>query len=110
MISFFKDKKIINRLFARFAQKLKRTIKNFLRFLLRSKRLLRFGRWLLQKTPRTRAALLGMAGLTTPYVPYKTALMGKKSEMADLLPDTAFKIYEVLSRLYAAKANQTKQL
>jgi hypothetical protein len=97
----------LSTLTTRLAQKAKQVIKNLLRFLLRYKRLLRFGGWLLKKDPRTRARFLELAGLTTPYIPQKSIGILKNSEIAKLLPETARTIYESLLELYAAKTQQT---
>jgi glycosyltransferase involved in cell wall biosynthesis len=55
-------------------------VKSILRFPLRYKWLVRFGQWVLKKQPRLAARLLGMADLTTPYMPPQPLIARNKKQ------------------------------
>jgi len=59
-------------------------LKNLLRFLLRYKWLLRFGQWVLRRHPQMSSRLLGLADLTTPYVPARPLIAKKRKISLDI--------------------------
>ena len=65
------------------AKKRRQPLKRILRFFLRYPWLLKFGQWLLKKQPKISARLLGMAELSTPYVPPSALRIRNKTAAPD---------------------------
>ena len=68
-------------------KKTNQIVKGTLRFLLRYRWLLGFGQWVLKRNPKLASRLLGLADLTTPYVPPKPLRTGKKLKANNRLID-----------------------
>jgi glycosyltransferase involved in cell wall biosynthesis len=75
-------------------------LKTILRFLLRYRWLFKFGQWLLKRNPDLSTRLLGMADLTTPFVPVQPLRIDPRREALDRLSEESHDTFDLIKEAF----------